>query len=107
MFDLVIADVPCSGSGTWSRTPEQLYYFGKEKIQLYASRQRKILEHVTGNAKPGGYLLYCTCSVFRKENEEQVQYLQDAGWTVVQQEILTGYNMRADTLFAALLQKPL
>ncbi len=41
-FDLVICDAPCSGSGTWSRTPEQLRFFKKEKIEQYAQLQKSI-----------------------------------------------------------------
>ena len=76
-FDLIIADVPCSGSGTWSRTPEQLYFFEAEKIEKYAKLQRNILENVCPHLKPGGFLLYITCSVFKKENEDQVHHLTE------------------------------
>ncbi len=107
-FDLVIADVPCSGSGTWGRTPEQLFYFEKEKIAEYASLQKKIISNVIPHLKPGGYLLYITCSVFKKENEEAVDFAQQqTGLQLVKMEVLKGYDKKADTLFAALLQKPL
>jgi len=66
-FDLIIADLPCTGSGTWSRTPEQLYFFKKEKITYYANLQKKIINQVLPRLKPGGSLLYITCSVFRQE----------------------------------------
>src|SRR5690606_37637191 len=65
-FDLVIADVPCSGSGTWGRTPEQLYFFDPQKIDYYAKLQSKIIDRVADAVQPGGYLLYCTCSVFKE-----------------------------------------
>lgn len=107
-FDLVIADVPCSGSGTWGRTPEQLYFFEKEKIDSYASLQRKIISNVIPHIRPGGYLLYITCSVFKKENEDTVAFIKsDSSLQLVRMEILKGYDQKADTMFAALLQKPL
>lgn len=107
-FDLVIADVPCTGSGTWGRTPEQLFYFRTEKINEYAAKQKKIISNVVPALKPGAYLLYITCSVFKKENEEAVAYLQSKhGLELVKKELLTGYSRKADTLFAAILQKPL
>lgn len=104
-FDLVMADVPCSGSGTWSRTPERLHFFNAAEIKTYASLQRKILNNVTRSVKPGGFLLYSTCSVFRAENEDQVAALQQQGWEVKEQQLLKGYALKADTLFGALLQK--
>lgn len=106
-YDLVIADVPCSGSGTWSRTPEQLYYFDEKKIGEYASLQHKILNQAVHFVKPGGYFLYITCSVFTAENERQTDWLCEAGFEVIQQQLFTGYHLRADTLFGALLKKRL
>jgi 16S rRNA (cytosine967-C5)-methyltransferase len=107
-YDLVIADVPCSGSGTWGRTPEQLYYFDGAKINHYASLQRKILERIVPAIHPGGHLLYITCSVFEKENEAQTEWLKEKfHLQVLKMELLKGYDKKADTLFAALLQRPL
>ncbi len=108
LFDLVIADLPCTGSGTWSRTPEQLYYFDSEKIKEYAALQRKILSRVVTQMAPDGYLLYITCSVFKQENEEQVDFMKDnLQLQLLRMEILKGYDKKADTLFGALLQKSL
>ncbi|MBK7098298.1 MAG: methyltransferase domain-containing protein [Sphingobacteriales bacterium] len=104
-FDLVIADVPCTGSGTWSRTPEQLFYFEDKKIEEYASLQRKILENISTGVKKGGFLLYITCSVFQKENEQQALFITQKGFEVLRQEVIPGYTVRADTMFAALLRK--
>ncbi len=67
-FDLIIADMPCTGSGTWARTPEQLYYFDKKQIEKYSMLQKQIVENIIPYLKPGGHLLYITCSVFKKEN---------------------------------------
>ena len=63
-FDLILADVPCTGSGTWPRTPEQLYYFDQSEIKKYSDRQKQIIKNAMSSLKPGGYLLYITCSVF-------------------------------------------
>ncbi len=103
-FDLVICDVPCTGSGTWGRTPEQLYFFSEEKIDVYAELQRKIVSHVLPHVKPGGYLLYSTCSVFSKENEDILTVLP-AGIEVVKMEWLKGYDRKADSMFAVLLRR--
>src|SRR5690606_28673070 len=105
LFDLIIADVPCSGSGTWARTPEQLLFYSEDKIGDYAALQRAILSNVIKYLKPGGYLLYITCSVFRQENEDQVHYLQEQGVQAIQQQVFKGYEIKADTMFGALLRK--
>ena len=107
-FDLIIADVPCSGSGTWGRTPEQLFYFDGKKIDEYAALQKKIVENIIPHLAPGGQLLYITCSVFKKENEEAITLLKGKfHLQVIKIELLKGYDKKADTMFAALLKTPL
>jgi 16S rRNA (cytosine967-C5)-methyltransferase len=103
---LIIADVPCSGSGTWSRTPEQLYYFDAATIHRYHDLQKQIVSRVLDHLAPGGHLLYITCSVFRQENEEVVIFMQQKfSLQIVKMELLKGYDNQADTMFAALLKK--
>ncbi len=104
-FDLIICDVPCTGSGTWSRTPEQLAYFKNEAIDQYARRQNAIASNAANYLKPGGLLFYITCSVFKKENETVVQsLLKDSSLKLLNQQYLQGYEMQADTMFVAVLQ---
>ena len=105
-LDLVICDAPCTGSGTWSRTPEQLYYFNEERIDAYSELQQNISANVLRFLKKDGILLYVTCSVFKKENERNVQFLiKQHNLKLHNMEMLTGYDQKADTMFAALLQK--
>jgi 16S rRNA (cytosine967-C5)-methyltransferase len=105
-FDIIITDVPCSGSGTWSRTPEQLYYFEPQQIDRYSALQKKIVGNAIPHLKPGGFLLYCTCSVFSKENEEVAQFIQEQhSLQLIQSVLFTGYDKKADTLFGAVFQK--
>lgn len=107
-FNLIIADVPCSGSGTWGRTPELLTYFTIDKIEYYAELQRKIISNIAGALKPGGSLLYITCSVYKKENEDAVDFaMAKLNLELIKMELLKGYDRKADTMFVALLQKPL
>ena len=105
-FDIIICDVPCTGSGTWSRTPEQLAFFKLPSIDDYASRQQVIAGNAISLLKKGGLFFYITCSVFKKENETNVAFLQKKhGVELLQQQYLKGYEMQADTLFVAVLKK--
>jgi 16S rRNA (cytosine967-C5)-methyltransferase len=105
---IIIADVPCTGSGTWSRTPEELFYFDAGKIDEYAAMQKSIVSNVIADLQPEGYLLYITCSVFKKENEEVVNFIKEKfHLQLIKMELLKGYQVKADTMFAALLKKPL
>jgi 16S rRNA (cytosine967-C5)-methyltransferase len=105
-FDLVMADVPCSGSGTWGRTPEHLAFFTSEQLEHYSKLQKVILTNIVPAIRPGGHLLYITCSVYEKENEEAVNFvIENFGLSILRKETLIGYNRKADTLFAALLRK--
>jgi 16S rRNA (cytosine967-C5)-methyltransferase len=103
-FDLIICDAPCSGSGTWGRTPEQLYFFDPHKIDTYTHLQRTIVSHIIPHIKTGGYLLYSTCSVFTKENEG-ISAAIPAGMENIEMKYLKGYDHKADTMFAALFRK--
>ena len=99
---IVIADVPCSGSGTWSRTPEQLYYFNENKIEEYSVLQKKIVSNAIPHLQPGGTFIYITCSVFKKENEEVVEFIKEKFHLKLQQmELLKGYDKKADSMFVA------
>ncbi|HVS95205.1 MAG TPA: hypothetical protein VHE54_01930, partial [Puia sp.] len=100
--DLVLADVPCTGSGTWSRTPEQLYFFRPEKILQYSQLQKKIIRNIVQHLAADASLVYSTCSVFKKENEEMVAFIRDElGLHCQRASPIEGYRRRADTLFAA------
>ena len=103
LFDLIICDAPCSGSGTWGRTPEQLRFFNLEKINHYTHLQKNISLNASKSLKKGGFFLYITCSVFEKENEGIVNYLlEKSSLRLVSYQYYTGFDKKADTLFAAL-----
>ncbi len=105
-FDLIIADVPCTGSGTWARTPEQLVAFKKDSIDMYQHRQRQILSNLIPSIATGGFLLYLTCSVFEKENAAQVKWLTEQhALQLIRSNLYSGYTQRADSLYAALFQR--
>ena len=69
----VIVDAPCSGSGTWRRDPGLKWRLTPEILASHVARQRRIIARAAGLVRPGGLLVYLTCSVLPQENEEIVQ----------------------------------
>ena len=105
-FDGIILDAPCSGSGTWGRTPELLTYFDEEKLKLYISLQYTFAKNVSKYLLKGKPLIYITCSVFKSENEDMVEKIaRDFNYTIDRSELIKGYDKRADSMFAARLIK--
>ena len=105
-FDVIICDVPCTGSGTWSRTPEQLAFFKVGKINEYAELQKKIALNAASYLKEEGLFFYITCSVFKKENEVNVEaILKESKLLLLQSQYLEGAANKADTLFVAVFKK--
>jgi 16S rRNA (cytosine967-C5)-methyltransferase len=103
-FDGIILDTPCTGSGTWGRTPEMISQFEESTIKGFQLLQRAIVKNVVKYLKPGMPLVYITCSVFKEENEEMVDYLvKEFGLKVESLELLKGYEHKADTMFVARL----
>jgi 16S rRNA (cytosine967-C5)-methyltransferase len=71
-FDAVLADVPCSGLGTLRRNPDIKWRFKPERLLILQQLQQSILNSVSTLVRPGGFLLYSTCSVEPEENENVV-----------------------------------
>lgn len=106
LFDVVIADVPCSGSGTWGRNPENLLKFKVEEIETYANLQKKIVTHAIHSLKPGGNLYYMTCSVFEKENELNRDYIiNELGLELIEDAYSFLNDTESDYLYMAKFKK--
>jgi 16S rRNA (cytosine967-C5)-methyltransferase len=106
MFDAIIADVPCSGSGTWSRTPERLSSFNEAEIEKYRVLQEKMVSNALRQLEPGGLMYYFTCSVFKAENEELIEAILNTRKAELKQmEYWQFSNEGGDTMFAAILKK--
>ena len=73
--DIVIADLPCSGLGIIGKKPDIKYQASPEQIDSLAVLQREILSAVRRYVKPGGKLIYSTCTISRKENQEQRDWI--------------------------------
>jgi 16S rRNA (cytosine967-C5)-methyltransferase len=67
--DLVFVDAPCSGSGAWRRRPEDAWRLKPDEIERLHALQLRILGQAAALVKPGGRLVYVTCSVLSRENE--------------------------------------
>lgn len=72
VFDLVLCDAPCSGEGMFRKSEASLIDWSEDNVNLCAARQKEILNNVTSVIKPGGYLLYSTCTYSKEENEDVV-----------------------------------
>ena len=73
IFDLVIVDAPCSGEGMFRKSEEAVDDWSEDNVSLCAKRQREILDNAEGLVKPGGYLIYSTCTYSPEENEQNVE----------------------------------
>jgi 16S rRNA (cytosine967-C5)-methyltransferase len=72
-MDRVVIDAPCTGSGTWRRRPDAKWRLTPEQLAVRAGEQRAILEDGAKFVKPGGALVYITCSILSDENGRQVE----------------------------------
>ncbi len=113
----IILDSPCSTSGTIARNPEVKQRITKESLSQICAVQKELLVKAWDCLRPEGYLFYCTCSVFYKENEEQIQNFMNSetvknsgGATLLEQGYINPFAINPllkghDILFYAILQK--
>jgi len=73
VFDIVLVDAPCSGSGTWRRNPESKWRLTQEKLDGLHAAQDGLLDQALRFVAPGGRILYATCSLLPSENEDRVE----------------------------------
>ncbi len=105
-FDLAIADVPCSGSGTWSRSPEQFARYKLLDLEKIQKKQIAIAENIIAVLPTSAYFIYCTCSVFQIENEAVCEHLlQSENLELLQMECIDKSSQGGDILFYALFRK--
>ncbi len=77
-MDVVLIDAPCSGSGTWRRKPDSKWRLTNDQLEQRLEEQRAVLTQGARAVKPGGRLVYVTCSVLPQENSEQIAwFLED------------------------------
>ncbi|QDH17809.1 RsmB/NOP family class I SAM-dependent RNA methyltransferase [Swingsia samuiensis] len=71
-FDRVLVDAPCSGTGTWRRNPDARLRLTPQDIEELVQKQAEILDRAASLVKPGGRMIYATCSLLTRENDEQI-----------------------------------
>lgn len=105
-FDVVMCDVPCSGSGAWRRAPEGKWSLTRERHQELLTIQQKILNETKDFVGPSGNLAYLTCSLMRSENEAQIETFltENPTWRLVSQDRLTPLS-GGDGFFVAILRR--
>ncbi|MDE6384170.1 MAG: rRNA cytosine-C5-methyltransferase [Paramuribaculum sp.] len=124
-FDIVAADVPCSGEGMMRKDPKAVEQWSPALVKECAARQHKIVDDLWPALKPGGYLIYSTCTYAREEDEEMIRYIVDTyGAEPVEIPVDPSWNIlpgidtpypcyrfipgttRSEGLFMAVLRKP-
>ena len=105
-FDYILADVPCSGSGTWRRNPQQKWRITPDSLEEILNRQITILNEVKELIKKNGFLFYVTCSLLKIENEEVVDefLIRNKNFSLSNKENIT-IDAQGDGFFCAVLQK--
>lgn len=71
-MDIVLVDAPCTGSGTWRRRPDAKWRLSPRQLEVRRKEQASILDAASRFVKPGGMLVYITCSIFEEENAAQI-----------------------------------
>ena len=126
-FDLILIDAPCSGEGMFRKDKKAIAEWSQSNVNLCASRQQRIIHDALPALKPGGFLIYSTCTFNEKENEENVKWMMDEfglapvkidlneNW-LINQSTVTGkqlmntfrfypHKVKGEGLFIAVLQK--
>lgn len=127
-FDVVIADVPCSGEGMFRKDPVAVEQWSPRLVAECRERQEEIIDNLWGSVKPGGWLIYSTCTFNRTEDEGMVEWIMenygaepveiavDVAWGITGEMWGGGGNLpvmrfipgitETEGLFVAVLRKP-
>ncbi len=106
-FDVVVADVPCSGEGLFRKNPASRNEWSPALVDLCVARQRRILKDLWPSLRQGGFLLYSTCTFNTKENEDQVAWIRDTlgAYSVLDPQKYLPHRIQGEGFFMALLEK--
>ncbi|WP_342366049.1 RsmB/NOP family class I SAM-dependent RNA methyltransferase [Pseudoalteromonas sp. S16_S37] len=107
-FDCVLLDVPCSGTGVLRRNPDAKWQLANDNIENLITLQGEILQRYSQMCKPGGRLVYATCSILPSENQQQVQAFlaNNPEFKLVEEvSLLPGVNTEYDGFYGAALER--
>ena len=106
-FDKILLDAPCSGEGMFRKNPETISEWSEEQVAMCARRQADILAQAARMLKPGGTLVYSTCTFAREENEETVAQFADKHreFSVAHSERIWPHLQEGEGHFIAVLRK--
>lgn len=106
-FDHVIVDAPCSGTGTWRRSPDMRWKLTQKQLQNIVLKQAEILDVAQEYVKNGHFLSYITCSLTFDENEQQIEHFvrNHPKFKIVKQKRYSPYRTGTDGFFLCVLQK--
>ena len=125
-FDLILADVPCSGEGMFRKDDEAIANWSLENVQMCAERQRHLINNIWPALKPGGILIYSTCTYNAEEDEYNISWImQEFGASVLPVDVPGGcdvignligsdfpvyhfmqHKVRGEGFFLAVVRKP-
>ena len=107
LYDRILADVPCSGLGDLRGKPEIRLHTSPEDLDELAVIQKKILAASAQSLKPGGILVYSTCTLNRKENENQIALFlkEHPEFTLMKEKTFFPFELNSDGFYVAQLKK--
>ena len=108
-FDRVLLDVPCSGLGVLRRNPDTKWKLSLEEIKRLTDLQKEIMSQYSKICKTGGIMVYATCSILHRENEEQVKWFLDSEigkhWSLKKELRVWPHIEKFDGFYAAVMVK--
>ncbi len=104
-FDAILLDVPCSNTGVLQRRPDARWSYSENSLDTCCKLQQSILQAAATHCRPGGRLVYSTCSIEQREGAEQVQHFLESSprWSLDREILQVPGNQDADGAYAALL----
>jgi 16S rRNA (cytosine967-C5)-methyltransferase len=105
MADIICMDMPCTGSGTLKRQADIKYRISEKILEERVASQREVFHLFDSTLKSGGQLLYSTCSLFKSENNEQIEYIVSQGYSLEDELLLEPSQYPGDGFYMARLRK--